>query len=164
MGVPQSSFLILNDKRLVHVGKRFHTQKNLFKHSYSKKNLRKHISMNEKRSKKRKGRPQLTIFEKGQIIGWHDEGVSCRKIAKRLKRGDRCIQKFVKTYKNTGTFERKPGSGRKRKTSAREDRYIVMQALKKRRISSGILRTFYNFENTPRILFLDPRLYFLTQG
>ena len=90
-----------------------------------------------KPSKKKKRRPQLSEFEKGKIIAWNDEGVSCRQIAKRLNRDSRCIQRFVKRFRDTGEFTRRHGSGRKRKTTARDDRYIIRQALKKRRISAS---------------------------
>ena len=95
----------------------------------------------KKPSKKRKRlRSQLTDFEKGQIIAWNEKGMSCRQIAKKLKRNHTCISRFVKRFTATKEYSRRPGTGRKRKTTDRDDRYIVRQALKKRRISASKFR------------------------
>lgn len=106
--------------------------------------------MSDKKGEKRKkSRQQLTEFEKGQIIGWNTEGVSSRNIAKRLKRGKSCVQAVINRFKSTGDTSRLPGNGRKRKTTVRDDRYIVRQALKKRRISSGrFLRKYHGLHIT----------------
>ena len=104
-----------------------------------------------KSSKKRKRRSQLTHFEKGQIIAWNETGMSCRQIAKKLKRNDTCISRFVKRFKATKEYSRRSGSGRKRKTTDRDDRYIVRQALKKRRISAS---KFWNIVEHCRIFLM----------
>ncbi len=54
-----------------------------------------------------------------------------------FKRNHRCIGRFLKHHKATGSIKRRPGGGWKRKTTERQDRYIERQVLKRRRITSG---------------------------
>jgi IS30 family transposase len=96
-----------------------------------------HSKITKVPGKKKKRRPQLTDFEKGQIVTLHSTGMSTHQIGKKMRRSQPCIHKFLKRYRATKEYSRRPGSGRKRKTTAREDRYNVRQALKKRRISAG---------------------------
>ncbi len=67
---------------------------------------------------------QLNAFEKGQADAWSAEGVSHREIARRLKCHHATIGRFLKRFKATGDFKQLKGRGRKRKTSARDDRFI----------------------------------------
>lgn len=83
------------------------------------------------------GRKQLSEFEKGKIVGLADHGVAMREIGRRLDRDIAVISRFLKRFRATGSVQRRKGSGAKRKTSTREDRFIERQMLKKRRISSG---------------------------
>ncbi len=53
-------------------------------------------------------RKQLSDFEKGKILAW-SEGVSGREIGRRLKRNHRCIGRFLKHHKATGSIKRHPG-------------------------------------------------------
>ncbi len=73
---------------------------------------------------------QLNAFEKVQADAWSAEGVSHREIARRLKRHHATIGRFLKRFKATGDFKQLKGRGRKRKTSARDDRFIERQVLK----------------------------------
>ena len=84
--------------------------------------------------KARKRRKQLSKFEKGQIVAWAKEYVACRMIARRLKRNESSLRVFLKKCRAYGSYERAEGSGRARRTTKGDDRYIVRQALKNRRI------------------------------
>ena len=78
---------------------------------------------------------QLTSFENGRIIEmW--KSMSNREIAIALGKNSRTIDRFVIRYVDTGSIERATGSGRKRKTSEREDR-MLLKASKKRRTASA---------------------------
>ncbi len=81
--------------------------------------------------KARKRRKQLSKFEKGQIIAWAKEDVACREIARRLKRKESSFRVFLKKYWAPGSYERAEGSGRPRKSTKGDDRYIVRQVLKR---------------------------------
>lgn len=81
-------------------------------------------------------RKQLSDFEKGQIAAWSKEKISAREIGRRLNRSNRCIARFLKRFNATGEIKRRKGSGRKRKTSPRHDRYIERQVLKRRKTTA----------------------------
>ncbi len=87
--------------------------------------------------KARKRHKQLSKFEKGQIVAWAKEHVASMEIALRLERNESSLRVFLKKYRASGSYERAKGSGRPRKTTKGDDRYIVRQALKNRRISAG---------------------------
>ncbi len=61
-------------------------------------------------------RKQLTVFEKGKIVAWSEEGVSNKEIGRRLKRTHNTIGRFLKHFKTTESHKRRTGGGRKRKT------------------------------------------------
>ena len=77
----------------------------------------------------------MSPFDKGQIVAWSADHVNNRQIAKRLKRDHRTIDRFLKLYKDTGRYARAGVTDVKRKTTECEDRLIVRQALKKRKIT-----------------------------
>ena len=39
---------------------------------------------------------EICLFDKGQIVGWHDEGVSKKEIGRRLDRNESTIRAFLK--------------------------------------------------------------------
>jgi len=39
---------------------------------------------------------EMSDFDKGRIVGWHDEGVSKREIGRRLGRNESTIRAFLK--------------------------------------------------------------------
>ena len=59
-----------------------------------------------------------------------------RKIADIVKAQLKTVYKIIKKYKETGSIKDLPKSGRKRKTTIREDRWIIRQAKVKRTITS----------------------------
>ncbi len=63
-----------------------------------------------------KRRKQMSKFEKGQIVAWAKEDVTCSEIARRLKRNESSLKVFLK-YRASGSYERAKGSGRPRKTT-----------------------------------------------
>jgi transposase len=62
---------------------------------------------------------QLSDFEKGKIVAYHECGISNNEIGKKLSRSHTTIGRFLKRYKETGSNSRKVGCGRKRKTTER---------------------------------------------
>ena len=74
-----------------------------------------------KKRKKPKGK-QLSDFEKGKIVAFHDVGLSVREISKKVGKHFSTISRVIKNFKETGSHKRISGSGRKRKTSERERR------------------------------------------
>ena len=45
---------------------------------------------------KRPPQGEMSDFDKGRIVGWHDEGVSKREIGRRLGRNESTIRAFLK--------------------------------------------------------------------
>jgi len=68
-----------------------------------------------------------------QIIVLHSKGLSQVQIAKKIKCSCCAVQTTIKRYNDTKQFKSRSGRGRKRKTNAREDRYLKQNALKDRR-------------------------------
>lgn len=60
------------------------------------------------------------------------EGLSQRSVANRLQVSRRAIQNLWSRYQETGNLSRRPGSGRQRSTTVREDRFIARTALQER--------------------------------
>lgn len=54
---------------------------------------------------------QLTDFEKGMIIAWRQENISCREIARRLERNMQTVSNVVKKFKDCGITDRKKAAG-----------------------------------------------------
>ncbi len=84
-----------------------------------------------------KQRKQLSEFEKGQIVAWSRDGQSGVAIGKLLNRHHSVINQFLHRFRKSYDYHHSPGSGHKRKTNPRVDRFIERQALKSRRITSG---------------------------
>lgn len=45
---------------------------------------------------------EMSDFDKGRIVGWHDEGISKREIGRRLGRNESTIRSFLKRYAENG--------------------------------------------------------------
>ncbi|GFV95397.1 transposable element Tc1 transposase [Trichonephila clavipes] len=73
--------------------------------------------------------PQLSEFERGLIIGMKTAGWSTRSVAGQVDRSECAVRNCWEQGTREGTHARKTGSGATRKTTRREDRRIVRQAL-----------------------------------
>ncbi|GFX82217.1 uncharacterized protein TNCV_33251 [Trichonephila clavipes] len=72
---------------------------------------------------------QLSEFERGLIIGMKTAGWSTRRVAGQVDRSECAVRNCWEQWTREGTHARKTGSGATRKTTRREDRSIVRQAL-----------------------------------
>ncbi|GFU83359.1 HTH_Tnp_Tc3_2 domain-containing protein [Trichonephila clavipes] len=72
---------------------------------------------------------QLSEFERGLIIGMKTEGWSTRRVAGQVERSKCAVRNCWEQWTREGTHARKTGSGATRKTTKRENRRIVRQAL-----------------------------------
>lgn len=70
--------------------------------------------------------------EVARIVAFIEVGVSQREIARRINVSRATVQNVYRRYRETGLMIRRPGSGRRRKTSARDDRFMVLAALRNR--------------------------------
>ncbi|GFW74697.1 transposable element Tcb2 transposase [Trichonephila clavipes] len=71
---------------------------------------------------------QLSQFEKGRIIGMMEAGWSAGRVARQLGHSDCDVRRCWAQWIREMSFTRKPGSGRPRQTSHREDRHIIRNA------------------------------------
>ncbi|GFX79226.1 transposable element Tcb1 transposase [Trichonephila clavipes] len=72
---------------------------------------------------------QLSEFERGLIIGMKTAGWSTHRVAGQLDRSECAVRNCWEQWTREGTHVRKTESGATRKTTRREDRRIVRQAL-----------------------------------
>ncbi|GFX01267.1 transposable element Tc3 transposase [Trichonephila clavipes] len=72
---------------------------------------------------------QLNEFERGLIIWMKTAGWSTRRVAGQVDRSECAVRNCWEQWTREGTHARKTGSGATRKTTRREDRRIVLQAL-----------------------------------
>lgn len=76
----------------------------------------------------------------GAIMALLDSGLSQRTVSQRLNIPRSTIQKIIKRFEETGKHERRKGSGRKRKTTARDDRTIRLISLRNRFETASAIR------------------------
>jgi transposase len=86
---------------------------------------RRRIRKNNNRPNKYKKPSNLT---KGKIVAFFEDGKSQRQIAEIVKVPRETVRDIIKLYKETKDIKRRVGSGRKRKTTKREDRTIVQMS------------------------------------
>ncbi|GFX81154.1 HTH_Tnp_Tc3_2 domain-containing protein [Trichonephila clavipes] len=67
---------------------------------------------------------QLTVFDRGRIIGLREAGWSNRRIGRHLGRSDMVVARCWQQWITEGRVYRRGGSGRPRNTNDREDRAI----------------------------------------
>ena len=79
---------------------------------------------------------KATKDEKISIMQCFRLGMSFRNIAKTVGRSVPTISRICKTYKENKSLERKPGSGRPRKTTTKED-HLIVREMKKCRSLTG---------------------------
>lgn len=72
---------------------------------------------------------QLSEFERGLIIGMKTAGWSTRRVARKVDRSECAVRTCWEQWTRDGTNVRRTGSGATRKTTRREDRRIVRQAV-----------------------------------
>ena len=75
-----------------------------------------------------------------QVVTLSNEGYLQKDIARRLQITQSAVSKILKRYRETGNYRRRPGQGRKRCTSAADDRFLVLQSLRNRSLTSTYLR------------------------
>ncbi|GFV18367.1 HTH_Tnp_Tc3_2 domain-containing protein [Trichonephila clavipes] len=82
---------------------------------------------------------QLSEFERGMIIGMKTAGWSMRRVAGQVDRSE-CAVRNCEQWTRGGTHAWKTGSGATRKTTRRDDRRIVRQALVDPTVTRSIIR------------------------
>ncbi|GFU23502.1 HTH_Tnp_Tc3_2 domain-containing protein [Trichonephila clavipes] len=83
---------------------------------------------------------QLSEFERGLIIGMKTADWSTQRVAGQVDRSESAIKNCWEQWILEGTHARKTGSGVTRKTTRREDRRIVWQALVDPKVTRSTIR------------------------
>ncbi|GFW26567.1 transposable element Tc1 transposase [Trichonephila clavipes] len=83
---------------------------------------------------------QLSEFERGLIIWMKTAGLSTRRVAGQVDRSECAVRNCWEQWTREGTHARKTGSGATRKTTRREDRRIVRQALVDHTVTRSTIR------------------------
>ncbi|GFV88831.1 transposable element Tcb1 transposase [Trichonephila clavipes] len=83
---------------------------------------------------------QLSEFERGLIIGVKTAGWSTCHVAGQVDRSECAVRNCWEQWTREGTHARKTGSGATRKTTRREDRRIVRQALVEPTVTPSTIR------------------------
>lgn len=94
---------------------------------------------------------ELTIDQRSNIITLHQQGLSYGKIAKSVSVAKVTVFKTVRNFKERGSLETAPRSGRPRKDTARQRRWLARQTLKQPTLSWGQLSAALNGIPTSRL-------------
>lgn len=97
------------------------------------------LVVNMPRQKRRKPYQQLTEFVRGRIVGMREGGFSYRKIAARTQCNATTVMRVWKKWTEENQTRRKPGSGARNSTTARDDRHLIRMAVTDRTASSRVL-------------------------
>ncbi|GFW86548.1 transposable element Tcb2 transposase [Trichonephila clavipes] len=84
-------------------------------------------------------RNHLDDFTSGRMIGKLEEGRTVTSVAAEFGINKSVVSRAWKAFQTTDTPVRKVGGGRPRTTTARDDRYIILQAKRGRRHCSTTL-------------------------
>ncbi|GFW23148.1 transposable element Tc1 transposase [Trichonephila clavipes] len=87
-------------------------------------------------SPRKKEKFQQLAFERGRIIGLREGGFSYRAIGAREQRNSSTVMRVWKQWTDAHRTTRKTGSGRRKVTSARDDRHLLRMAVNNRTASS----------------------------
>ncbi|PRD27559.1 UNVERIFIED_CONTAM: hypothetical protein NCL1_35029 [Trichonephila clavipes] len=95
---------------------------------------------------------QLSEFERGLIIGIKTAGWSTRRVAGQGDRSECVVRNCWEQWTRESTHARKTGSGATRKTTRREDRRIVRQALVDPTVTRSTIRADVGVEIVPQTI------------
>jgi transposase len=84
--------------------------------------------------------PKLSVVERAQIVVLVEEGLSYRDLAMRFNVRPATISDLIKKQRTTGCVDDKSRCGGPRKTTIRDDRSLVMDALRHPRLGSRELK------------------------
>lgn len=85
----------------------------------------------------------ISQFDRARIVALHQEGLSNHQISARLNIPRTTVRRILTLFQETGSVERRRGTGRPRVTSGREDRYVTNYARRNRRITVTALRSHF---------------------
>ena len=101
--------------------------------------------------------PRLSLQDKARAIGQLEAGVRGYRVAAAFGVSPGTISKLKTKFRETGDVKDRPRSGRPRKTTPQEDRFLTLASLRDRRLPA-ILAKKIGAQATCLALFLIPRM------
>ncbi|GFT91154.1 transposable element Tcb2 transposase [Trichonephila clavipes] len=95
---------------------------------------------------------QLTQFERGLIFGMKTAGWSTRRVAGKVDRSECSVRNCWEQWTREGTHAWKTGSGATRKTTKRDDRRNVRQALVDTTVTLSTIRAYVGVAIVPQTI------------
>lgn len=93
--------------------------------------------------------PHLNELVAAKVVTLANDGRRQEDIAQMLRIHQSTVSRVVKRYEETVEYRRRPGQGRKRCTTQRDDRYVQLQALRNRKFTAPQLKN--ELLNTRRV-------------
>lgn len=87
---------------------------------------------------------EISSETRSAIVVLYNEGKSERAIASQLKVSKTCVHHTIVRYKETGSHQGRPRSGRPRATTSSEDNFIVVTSKRNRRLTAPEIRAEVN--------------------
>ena len=82
----------------------------------------------------------MSASDAAKAVALVEDGRSYRCVAEVLGTSHSSVQRAIIKFRELNIYDRKPGSGRKRKTSLNDDRFIIIQILRNRHTSTAETR------------------------
>ncbi|GFX81096.1 HTH_Tnp_Tc3_2 domain-containing protein [Trichonephila clavipes] len=95
---------------------------------------------------------QLSEFKRGLIIEMKTAGWSTRRVAGQVDRSECAVRNCWEQCTREGTYARKTGSGATKKTTRREDRRILRQALVDPTVTRSTIRADMGIATVPQTI------------
>ena len=85
-------------------------------------------------------RRSLSATGRGRALAWLADGVGLREVGRRLGVSHSIIHRLQQRVRETGSAENRLRSGRPRSTNRRDDRFILLSALRERMVTANTIR------------------------
>ena len=92
-----------------------------------------------------RGKP-TSDFVKGQVIALHNINYTLRQIAKHVKLPKSTVSDIIKRYRDTKCAGNKPRHGRNKLSTPRQDRSLVRDSLRNRKLTTPLLQNIWKEE------------------
>lgn len=93
----------------------------------------------------------LTEPQVARAVQLLEDGASMRTVAERFQVSPSVVHRLWTRYRETGLYRRRPGQGRKRKTTANQDRYIRQLAMRNRQATARRLQNDFSTATHVRV-------------
>src|SRR5438105_13837703 len=89
----------------------------------------------------------LSDKQKYEIIIRHEQGQPIRRIAEEMDLNKCTVNLWIIRYRDTGNIDRKIGSGRKKKTTKKQDQMIIYELKKNKYLTAKNVKKIVKHQN-----------------